>query len=111
MYEKLEKITLGLLLFAMGVVVWCSALFIYEEYRLNKACTETVEATIVDREDLLCTDSNGNEYTDFSAMIIYEFGGNEYDSIVVHDKLKELSAGDTISIRVNPDRATELLVN
>ena len=111
MYEKLEKITLGLLLFAMGVVVWCSVLFIYEEYRLNKACTETVEATIVDREDLLCTDSKGNDYTDYSATIIYKFNDIEYDSIITNDKLKELSAGDTISIRVNPDRATELLVN
>lgn len=111
MYEKLEKLTLWLLLFAVGVTLWCYIMFIYEEYILNKVCTETVEATIVDREDLLCTDSNGNEYTDYSAMIIYEFGGNEYDNIVVHDKLKELSAGDTISIRVNPDKATELLIN
>ena len=44
-------------------------------------------------------------------MIIYEFGGYEYDNIVVHDKLKELSAGDTLSIRINPDKATELLIN
>ena len=111
MYTKLEKITIGLIILAVGVVVWCLVLTKYEEYRLNKVCTERVEATIVDTTELLHTDVNGGVDIDYSATIIYKFNDIEYDSIITNDKLKELSTGDTINIRINPDKATELLVD
>lgn len=110
MYKKLEKLTLLLILFAVGITLWCLVLKLYKDKNLAEVCTYEVEATIDLVEHEKSTDVYGHEYHKYIGRMIYSYNEKDYRTSIMDDNLEGKKYGDKVVILINPEKPEEAIL-